>query len=167
MKKRELWFFVAVIVLILALTACNDITNSNNGAPCFSVKTVEAPSGTNDVVVLVELRNNPGFLTMAISIEYDENALALTDTVSGADFRECHFVGPKNKRSGCIASWFTPDFPERIVDGTLLELHFNIKSDAVKGDYPIRITGIDDGGTVDKNKEPFTVSSAIGYVKIR
>lgn len=134
--------------------------------PSFAVETVSAAKGDADVVVCVSLKNNPGFLTMAMVIGYDSNNMSLTKVASGPDYSDYYFVGPKNMQSGCTASWFLPAVPDTIVDGSILELHFAIHDEAESGSYPISIACPEKGGVVDSNKKEIIFNNALGYINI-
>lgn len=139
---------------------------SNDRYPSFAVETLSAAKGDQDVVVRVSLKDNPGFLTMAMDIAYDSNNMSLTKVVSGSDYSDYYFVGPKKMQSGCTASWFLPELPEKVVDGNILELHFVIKENAESGSYPITITRSPNGGVVDQFKNEIIFNNAVGYINI-
>lgn len=180
MKKYGLW--ICFLVFAVLLTSCGrraGNSNSNNSGvhdleapvindryPSFIVETISAGKGDHDAVVRVSLKNNPGFLTMAMDIVYDYNNMSLTKVVSGSDYSDYYFVGPKNMQSGCTASWFLPELPEQVVDGTILELHFAIKENAESGSYPISITRSLNGGVVDQFKNEIIFNNAVGYINI-
>lgn len=165
------------LLLLLSLTGCyeNNATDTtitsitlvtNERYPSFVVETVKASKGDKNVVVHVSLQDNPGFLTMAMDIDYDSDNMILTEVLNTSDYSEYNFVGPKNKQSGCTASWFTPEMPDNIIDGNILELHFDIKEQAEAGSYPIVVSRPDNGGIVDQNKEEIIFNNAIGYIEI-
>ena len=170
------------MILVLVLTGCqthNDNANAdtnvstpdelvtNERYPSFVVETVEAKKGAKDVIVNISLSNNPGFLTMAMNISYDDTNMSLVDVTNGKDYEYYNFVGPKNMQSGCVASWFATEMPETIVDGDILELHFEINENAQSGSYPISILRPENGGIVDEYKESIIFNNAIGYINIK
>lgn len=175
MKRHHL--LIILLVLVIALVGCgrksdniNDNTSNdsfvNDRYPSFVVETVSAGEGEKDVVVLVSIENNPGFLTMAMNVAYDSEYLTLTKVLNGIDYSEYNFIGPRNTKSGCTASWFLPEIPENIVDGNILELHFDINEYAPKGVYSIEVTRPVNGGVVDQNKQAIIFNNATGYIKI-
>lgn len=176
MKKYIMFGFL--LILMFVFTGCGEKNKDteddtsehlvvNERYPSFVVETINASKGEEDVVVRVSLKDNPGFLTMAMNITYDSNSMLLTKVVSGQDYSEYNFVGPRNKKSGCLASWFVPEIPEKIIDGEILELHFNISEQVESGSYPITISRPDNGGIVDENKNAIIFNNAIGYIKIK
>lgn len=174
--QRFLLLLISLLSL-LSLAGCyeNNSTDTtttsvtlitNERYPSFVVQTVKASKGDKSVVVHVSLKDNPGFLTMAMDIDYDSDNMILTEVLNTSDYSEYNFVGPKNKQSGCTASWFTPEMPDKIIDGNILELRFDIKEKAKAGSYPIVVSRPDNGGIVDQNKEEIIFNNAIGYIKI-
>lgn len=183
MKQYRL--LVILLVIAALLMGCNKETDDanttvstepagysseesaiNDGHPAFAVETVSAAKGDTDVVVCVSLKNNPGCLTIAMEIGYDSDSMSLTKVVSGSDYGDYYFVGPKNMQSGCTASWFLPKLPEKVVDGIILELHFAISEKAESGSYPVSITCPENGGIVDANKKEIIFNNAVGYLDI-
>lgn len=176
MRTKNCFLLFLVIALILSFSGCKRKSGTkeyatsvfnNDQFPSFVVENISASSGEKDVVVFVKLKDNPGFLTMAMNIEYDSSALALTDVKNGSGYKEYNFIGPKNRSNGCTASWFISELPEKIVDGILLELHFSVLSNAKSGDYQIKILRPDNGGIVDGNKETLVINNAVGYITIK
>jgi len=131
----------------------------------LSVSGATASAGT-DVAVTVNIGNNPGFLTMALQIEYDSSILTLTKISNGSDFGDYTFTAPKNKSSGCKVAWFATDLPEETVDGTLMTLKFTVSSEASAGNYPITVSCTDDGSTLDGNMVSFLPTAANGYITV-
>ncbi len=176
MKKSSL--FIVILVCALSFMGCERKDNNQKetntklpvdyvGFPAFVVETVNASKGEKDVIVRVSLKNNPGFLTMAMNIEYDSETITLIEALNGSDYEEYHFVGPKNLKSGCKASWFIPKMSENTGDGIILELHFDIRKEAKEGAYPITISCGNNGDIVDRNKEAIVFNNAMGYIKIK
>ncbi len=173
-------FLIFLLLLFLIFTGCNQVktqsTDTNNTVtinsaineryPFFEVKSVDAIKGDKDIVVYVHLKDNPGFLTLAINIAYDSDNLILTRVLPGSDYRQYNFIGPKNMESGCTASWFVPDIPENIIDGIILELHFDTHEQTKPGSYAISVTRPENGGVVDQYKQPIVFNNATGYINI-
>lgn len=141
-------------------------TYTASTTPALEVSSKTASAGANKVAIAVSLKNNPGFLTMALKIDYDSSALTLTKASNGSDFSDYNLTAPKNKVSGCKAAWFATDLPEEILDGDILLLQFTVLADAQNGSYPITISCPSDGSTVDGSKTEFAISSATGYITV-
>lgn len=162
-----------LIFLVLSLFGCKkdekaeiEMVYINDKYPSFMVENIDV-NNNEDITMFVELKGNPGFLTMALNIEYDQTVMTLMDIENGPDYEEYSFLGPKNKNSGCSASWYILDLPEKVVDGKLLKLHFKILDNVKSGEYPIKISRPNNGGIVDGNKEAIVINNAIGYVTIK
>lgn len=164
--------FVLVLTLILLLTGCKspaggrDTSHADEeNAMTFKLSSPAVSAGEN-VVVCVNTQNNPGFLTMALTVDYDEDNMCLTWVENGADVSEYSFIPPKNLQSGCRMSWFVTDLNSSIMDGELLRLHFLVFSDTPGGEYPITVSPINDGGIVDGNKNAIKLTPAKGVIKV-
>jgi len=134
--------------------------------PTLTVGSATANAGDSIVNVPVSLVKNPGFLTMALKITFDGNALTLNKVTNGNNYAYYNFTSPKNKTSGCTAAWFASELPDEISDGELMILQFSVAGNALKGQYPITISCPSDGSTVDGNKSVITLADAIGYVNV-
>lgn len=173
---------ICFLVFAVLLTGCGRKTDNTNDTvttnsevehpinndcyPSFVVETISTSKGNQDVLVHVSLKDNPGFLTMAMDITYDYENMSLIKVVSGSNYSDYYFVGPKKLQSGCTASWFLPELPEKVVNGSILELHFAIKDNAESGSYPISITRSKNGGIVDQFKNEIIFNNAVGYINI-
>ena len=133
--------------------------------PALIVGSASAKAGET-VKVAVEVKNNPGFLTMALQIDYDSTALTLTKISNGSDYTDYTFTPPRNKVSGCKAAWFATDLPEEIIDGEIMILQFKVVDGAASGRYAVTVSCPDDGSTLDGNKTAFTLADAVGYVTV-
>lgn len=129
--------------------------------------TSEPVNPGKEVTVYVRTKNNPGFLTMAIKVEYDTKAMVLTKVNNGDDFSDYNFIPPKNLQSGCKISWFITDLPDKTVDGELVKLNFYVYGDTKVGDYSITVSPINDGGIVDGDKELITVIESNDVIKVQ
>ena len=138
----------------------------NSDLPALAVGSATAATGETKVIIAVSLKNNPGFLTMALNIAYDSNVLTLTKVSNGSDYSDYNFTAPKDKSSGCTAAWFATDLPEEILDGDVLLLQFTVSAEATSGDYFVTVTCPDDGSTLDGDKNEITIAKATGYITV-
>lgn len=109
--------------------------------PTIVVDDVSAKAGEG-VSVSIELHNNPGIFGMLVSFEYDETVMKLVDVQNGNVFSKSNgytFVGPKNKSSGCRASWYTLDEVSEKFNGTFVTLCFETLDTAPSGTYVIKV----------------------------
>lgn len=166
MKKNYLLLLLVVCAALLLGCGGKEQSSKNQGPGVLEIENVRVDAGEGDVVVPVSLKNDPGFLTMAMIIDYDANALTLTDVSCGEAYLDYMFVAPQNKHSGCMASWFSTDIPEEIMNDVLLELRFTVHADAASGPHYITVSSPDDGGIVDENMEPIEIKGTSGYVNV-
>ena len=166
MKKNYLLLLLVLCAALLLGCGSKEQSHKNQGPGILEIESVSADAGESEVVVPVSLKDNPGFLTMAMIIDYDANALTLTDVSCGEAYLDYMFVAPQNKQSGCMASWFSTDIPEEIMDDVLLELRFTVRADAASGHHYITVSSPDDGGIVDENMEPIEIKGTSGYVNV-
>lgn len=153
-----------------AITADTVVTATyvkNATTPALLVGSNTAAAGATKIAIPVSLKNNPGFLTMALQITYDSSALTLTKVTNGSDFSDYNFTAPKNKISGCKAAWFSTDLPEEILDGDVMILQFTVNSDAAAGEYDITVSCPNDGSTVDGSKAQINFSAGTGSITVR
>ena len=173
MKKKKFWL-ILLMVFILMLSGCKIPKNDSDkkskieveNAMTFTISS-ECSDNENEVVALVHTQNNPGFLTMAVQIDFNPKYLNLTKIENGEDFVKYNFIPPKNKQSGCRASWFITDLPNNHTDGELLKLYFTILNKAEDGDYTVTISPINDGGIVDGNKKLITIVECKDSLEIK
>ncbi len=109
--------------------------------PTIVVDSVSANAG-DEVSVSIELFNNPGISGMLVSFEYDESVMKLVDVQNGNVFSKNNgytFMGPKNKSSGCRASWYTLEEVSAESDGTFVTLCFETFDNASSGTYSVKV----------------------------
>lgn len=157
---------------ILLLSGCKNpgskgqtVEMDTENAMTFTLFSEPVQAG-EDVVVLVETRKDPGFLTMAVRVDYDTSAMTLTKAENGSDFLSYNFIPSKKMQSGCKMSWFTPSLQKTSDEGELLKLHFRVFDDTKAGEYPVTISPVNDGGIVDRNKKLITVAAGSGIIKV-
>ena len=132
-KKR---IMSAVISLIIALmnTAAFAV-----GTPAIIVSSPTASAGET-VDVTVSLANNPGIVSMRLSIGYNSDVLTLKK-VTDADILGTSFHSNDLKLNPYILYWsngaVASDFKK---NGNAVTLSFDVAADAEVGDYPITVS---------------------------
>ena len=186
--------FITLFVVILLLSGCKTSDNkvqsnetdtedmvsytdvSNSGDQIVQTDTENAMSFElvsdpvtpgQDVVVSVKTVNNPGFLTMALILQYDDSAMSLLKVENGSDFSGYYFMPPKNMKNNCKFSWFITDIPDETADGELIKLYFHVFDSTDTGEYPIIVSPVNDGGIVDGNNELMTVFECNDVIKVK
>ena len=113
----------------------------NEETPTIVLETVSVEAG-EEALVNVDIHKNPGILGMLISIEYNESVMKLVDVENGNIFSKSNgytFMGPKNKSSGCRASWYTLEDVSAESDGTFVTLCFETFDNASSGTYSVKV----------------------------
>ena len=109
-----------------------------SGEPCIRVSSAEAMPGEN-VDVTVSLENNPGLISMLLSVEYDDSVLTLTGCTDagklGTPYHSPSFGTPYTLSWGDDTA--TSD---NTYSGVIVTLHFTVHPDAEAGAYPITIS---------------------------
>ena len=107
--------------------------------PAFEVECVTAEKGTKNVAVNVYVKNNPGFASAALDIQFDESVLALMDFSYNTEALNGASTVPFNAsaKPSCLSaingtSNITGDF-------TFATLYFDV-SDDVTGEYIISLS---------------------------
>ncbi len=127
--------------LAMLLSLCSVVTAAE--LPGVSVSAGECvPGGT--VTVSVSLKDNPGIISMSLDIEYDHTALVLTDVIDTG-------LLPGQMHTTKISSpyrltWANDTAPDNFtVNGIVVNLVFQVSTEAKPGVYPIRVLCPRDG----------------------
>lgn len=160
--------FILLLVLALLLSGCrsNPDGKGNRTVMEIVVSSAFADSG-GEAVVYVQVTDNPGFLALALRIEYDSDAMTLTAIENGQDFTDYQFIPAKDLRSGCQAGWFITCLNEPPKGGELLKLRFHVLEETQTGEYAVTVLPVDDGGNVNEDKEPVTLMESTGIITVK
>lgn len=131
--------------------------------PTLIVKTVKTRAG-DKIEVPVSVQNNPGLLGMVVNLQYDDNALTLTEVSNGSLLENYMFTPPKNMKSGCNAAWNINDVPSDIQDGEIAILHFKVSEKAQAGAYAISVSCLNDA--FDESFQAFSFESIQGFINV-
>ncbi len=116
-----------------------------------------------ELVVTVNLKNNPGMSLMQIQPTFDEKVLQLTSVTNGDVFPEGTIYTP-NLVSGGILDW---EYTANVTgDGTLATLTFKVLDDAAEGDTVIQINAVPESSYSDEMEEVDWQSSAPVTVQV-
>ena len=134
--------------------------------PTILVARVDAESGSKNVIVPVEIKNNPGILGMTLTVRYDDSVLTLISAENGAAVSNYLAMTPPGKfGSGCRFVWDGQDiYHHSLQDGTLLTLRFDVSS-AAAGVYSIDFA-YDPDDVVDNNLSPVNMATRSGSISI-
>lgn len=139
---------------------------ASSDSPEIVVGSMTAKQG-EQVVVDIDLANNPGILGMTLSVSYDSRALTLTAAESGdALDGVLTFMPAKNLKNGCSFVWYgTALASSQIKDGCILRLTFEVGA-AASGTYPIVITASKDD-LIDADLNAVSVSITNGAITVK
>lgn len=111
----------------------------NNAETRFSVDTNTIYPDDSEVKVAVSVQNNPGILGMALSVDYDDQALTLLNAQSGTVLSALTFQEPSRFVRGCKFVWYGSETGE-VLDGEILILTFKANENIESKKYPITIS---------------------------
>lgn len=139
---------------------------ASSDSPEIVVGSVAVNRG-KQVVVDVNLANNPGILGMTLSVSYDSRALTLTAAESGdALDGVLTFMPAKNLKNGCSFVWYgTALASSQIKDGCILRLTFEADA-AASGTYPVVVTASKDD-IIDANLNAVIAQITNGTVTVK
>lgn len=140
-------------------------TTGSDETPCMIVERKEAAPGDTQVAITVSVKNNPGILSMTLTVTYDENAMTLVGAESGAAVNEVlTMTAGGTLESGCRFSWDGQDISSSdIKDGAVLVLLFDIHRSAAAGAYEIALACED---IYDDQVSPLTMPTENGIITV-
>ena len=132
-------------------------------SPRISMTSVNGKAD-EEVEVNIELDNNPGITALRLVIDYDENALEMTDFTFGDALSSMNKGTSENYGPHYSFSMYsaTADLTDC---GTLAIIKFRVKNDAEDGEYPIRIT-YDSDDIFNLKGESINFDTGIGIVTV-
>ncbi len=110
----------------------------NSDSPLIEVSTAKGKAGQN-IDVTISLANNPGIISMMLSLSYDNSYLTLTDV------KDAGVLGSAMHSDAYITvpytlSWANDTATSNfMVNGNIVTLTFKVADDAPEGDIPIVI----------------------------
>ena len=112
-------------------------TEIKGSEPTIVVDSVTAEPGET-VTVCVSLENNPGIVSMMLTVDFDEALELIGRTDTGLLPSQVHSPNLNNPYTLCwVNDTATTNYT---VNGSLVELTFKLSEDAEPGTYPITIT---------------------------
>lgn len=169
MLKKVLRNAVTVLSAVMIIFSCALVHTSAAETPMFTVSDVNCKAG-DEVTVTVECSGNPGISAWKVEVSYYTDALELVSCNSKGAFGTA-LTSQTLDTVPFVASW-SNDLENVFVNGTLMELTFKVKEDALVGDYLIHLTYDEDdvysvelGETITENNVYFGVKDGIITVK--
>ena len=120
--------------------------------------------GDKDVVVTIEIRNNPCLLGLDFDVCYNDTAMSLTHAESLVQAEGGHFTEPAYYRNPTTFLWDFQDSTWKD-DGIILTLYFDIAESVAVGKYPVEIR-CSYGNAFDQNGSPVQIAIQNAVVEI-
>ena len=157
--------YKSIIAVILAFSLILGAFVLTNAASLLvtSVSSVECEPGET-IVISILLDNNPGFVSMSLSVTYDTSALTLTfceytDLIGGS-------VHSTNYTSPYTLTWENDLLTSNITKtGVIAYLTFLVSKDAEEQAYFINVS-IPTDGVLDANGNTVSASRAVGTIAV-
>lgn len=124
---------ISLLVVIALIAAGLVIAAFATGEPTILLERVPEAKPGDEVVVAVVMENNPGFMGMQLTVEYDDTALELTNIAKGEILVGNYDANPA---SGIVVFGADADVT---ASGTLLTLTFKVKEAATEGAHAVTV----------------------------
>ena len=135
------------------------------GAERFTGPTVYVDGVTglagDEINVVISLANNPGIVSMKLSVSYDASVLELVNKTGAGVYASSMSFGPTTKNP-FVVNWVDTRNDNFTDNGAFAILTFKIKDDAALGDTPITITyDADDVYDIDYDNVAFNIENGV------
>lgn len=165
LKKKILSWVLAVVVAITSMPIYS-ITSSAEATPTITINNSFGKIDS-EVVVDVEINNNPGILGMTLELEYDENIGTLIDIKKGDALNYMTFTTPRDLSSGCSLPWDAEDYTaEDVKDGTLVTLTFKLSENIDLNEILNIKLSYNEGAIIDGNMKRIDMKINNGCIRV-
>lgn len=130
MKFKKL--SATILTLIMLLVLCPVVSAESN--PSFVVSEAAAKPG-DEVTINISIANNPGIMSMAFSVTYDQNNLEFLSYIKGWISTPTY----KDHASKGYVAFNVVESSAKQNVGSVMSLTFKIKDDAEPGNYKITL----------------------------
>lgn len=116
-------------------SATYDVQVVEGALPTIRVDVDQKAFIGKEITATVRLENNPGLVSMKLSIDYDTTKFELMEIreVDGFDIEHGPLTSP------LIVNWVDAISPNNTTNGVFVQLIFKVKDDAVEGPTPITV----------------------------
>ncbi len=144
----------------------------DENAPYVAVSSIKTTGG-NTVTVEVSIKNNPGFVSLGLEIDYDSEYLTLTNVKAESSVGATYTGSQTYSTIPYYVGWKSTS--NIYYDGVLATLTFEIAQNAPDGNYPLRLSyytgrngNYTDGFDVnyDESFEPLGLSYVNGNIAV-
>lgn len=144
----------------------SSIDGNNEQKPILRIEDSKGKKG-GDVVVKVNIENNPGVLGMKFSIFFDDSVLTIKSVDNGDAIKDVlTMTSSNNLINGSTFLWDGQEIKEsEIRDGEIMVLQFSVNNAATVGKYPITII-CEKGDAVDENLKPIEFVIIDNYIEV-
>jgi hypothetical protein len=129
-NKKLAPLFIVLLLTVLIVGAPLSVSAAGN--PTISVGSAEETKAGAEFTVAVSIENNPGFSGMALSLDYDHDALELVSFSKNGILNSGSIA--ENVDGDALAFLSMANVTD---DGVLFSATFKVKNGAKSGDYPI------------------------------
>lgn len=129
--------FQTLTVSVGSGSAAYDVQVVEGDLPTIRVDAAQKAIIGKEFTATVYVENNPGLVSMKLSIDYDTTKLELTGVQQADAFADTSF-GPLTN-TPFIANWVDAIHPDNTTNGVFITLTFKVKDDAVVGPTPITV----------------------------
>ena len=123
---------------------------------------VSAKAG-DEVVIKIELNNNPGIVGMTLQLLFDDQVLTLTNAVKGDALETLEMTAPGQFVGGCKFGW--DGVSEDQTSGTLITFTFKVSALATNGEYGITLL-YNEGDIFDNEYNPVSLDIISGSITV-
>ncbi len=167
--KKILSLFIALVFVVTAFPlgaiATMAADAGSTDAPVISVESVSTFAGKS-VNVNVNIKNNPGIISAALTFSYSEG-LTLVGATNGDAFSTLSFTKPGVFKSPCNFVWDSSEVEEDdIKDGTILTLTFEVAEDIEEGTDLVVNVSYSAGNIIDNNLNVVKATTIGGVVSV-
>ena len=144
----------------------SESTGQNTGVPAISAKNVYARAG-EEVLVPIEIKNNPGVLGMTLTVYYDDSVCTLQSAENGEAFSGIlDLTLPGKLTNAARFIWDGIALAKKdIKDGEILIMKFKINDNAKSGVCPITLK-LFDGDVLDNELNEIYLRTTGGNIVI-
>lgn len=142
-------------------SATYDVLVTEDPLPTIRVDVAQKAYVGKTVVATVYVENNPGLISMKLSIDYDDTKFELVEAQAGEGFAvECGPLG-----APLTVNYVDGLNPDNTTNGVFVVLTFKVKDDAVEGPTPITVR-YDADDLFDYDLEPVLFNVVNGETEI-
>jgi len=113
------------------------------------------------------LMNNPGLVSLTVSLNFDDTVMKLTQISRGDALSEMTFTPPKGEaiKKGCTLAWDAEEvLPEAATNGVIIKFTFAVEDSATNGEYDVSLLNPD---IMDNDLNPVEMQIVKGKVTIQ